>query len=119
MAVCVVCKEMSVVHERSRDLWARRDELTDEEERRFDLVPRENFDEALGVQVVRSIVKRERKMPWIGTARQGPSVELRSRRITVVRKPRRAGDCAGSSYFREHDCDSNARKRLFRKSVST
>ena len=55
------------------------DEASDQEESSRHLMPRQHFEQTLGVDVVRTIIKCERQLIYFGAARQRPSIKLGSR----------------------------------------
>ncbi len=66
----VVRDKMSGADNQTRNLRTRFDKPADQKESCFDFVPRKNLEEPFRVDVVGSVVVRERQIARIGTARQ-------------------------------------------------
>lgn len=84
MRFCVIREQMSSVCDRPRNLRPRRDETSNQEERRLDVVPCKNFKQSFGVNIVRTVIVSEREMPGIGKVSYSAPIKLRLRGIAVI-----------------------------------
>ena len=70
MRVGVISCQMTLIQDFACKLRARSCEFPDQEKGRFHIVPGENFQQMLGVRIVRTVIVSERPVPRIASMTQ-------------------------------------------------
>ena len=91
MTLGVVRDQVSGSNNCTRNLRTRGNKFSDQKKSGLHFMLGQHLEQALGMHVVGTIIVSQRKMFWIGTVRKSAPIELRSRRIAVVREPTGSG----------------------------